>query len=80
MDVAGEGRYFEVCFSEEYIRRSDCWRLLKLPPTVDDDLYYSIGPFTPWEPAGYGLLKNCPVRVQVHKYCERHAFVYEGST
>ena len=58
MDVAGEGRYFEVCFSEEYTRRSDCWRLRKLPPIVDDDLHYGIGPFTPWEPAGYGLLKK----------------------
>jgi hypothetical protein len=80
MDIAGEGRYSEVCFSKEYIRRSDCWRLRKLPPIVDDDLHYGIGPFTPWEPAGYGLLKNCPVRVQVHRNCERHAFTYEGST
>lgn len=80
MDVAGEGKYLKVCFAEEYIRRSDCWRLRKLPPIVDDDLYYGIGPFTPWEPAGYGLLKNCPVRVQVHKDCARHTFLYEGST
>ena len=80
MDIAGEGKYFEVCFAEEYIRRSDCWRLRKLPPIVDDDLYYGIGPFTPWEPTGHGLLKNCPLRVQVHRDCKRHAFAYKGST
>jgi hypothetical protein len=27
MDIAGKGRYSEVRFSKEYIRRSDCWRL-----------------------------------------------------
>lgn len=80
MDIAGEGKYFEVCFSQEYIRRSDCWRLRKLPAIIDDNLHYGIGPFTPWAPAGYGLLKNCPMRVQIHRDCGRHAFAYEGST
>lgn len=80
MDLAGEGPYYETNFSRVYIRRSDCWRLRKLPPTVEDDLYYGIGPFTPWAPPGYGLLKHCPLRVQVHKQCDRHALEYKGST
>jgi len=80
MDIAGEGRYYEMCSSKAYIRRSDCWRLRKLPPVVDDDLHYGIGPFTPWEPPGYALLKNCPLRVQVHKDCDRHTIAYKGST
>ena len=80
MDIAGEGRYYEMCSSTAYIRRSDCWRLRKLPPVVDDDLHYGIGPFTPWEPPGYALLKNCPLRVQAHKDCDRHTVTYNGST
>ena len=79
MDLAGEGEYYETHSSRSYIRRSDCWRLRKLPPIVDDDLHYVAGPFMPWAPPGYGLLKNCPLRVQVHKHCERHALAYEGS-
>ena len=80
MDLAGEGRYCETQFSEAHIPRSDCWRLRKLPPTVDDDLHYGAGPFSPWAPPGYALWKNCPLRVQVHRNCERHALAYEGST
>ncbi|KAL9062937.1 MAG: hypothetical protein Q9161_009689 [Pseudevernia consocians] len=80
MDLAGEGEYCETHFSRAYIRRSDCWRLRKLPPTVEDDLHYGVGPFTPWAPPGYALWKNCPLRVQVHRNCERHALAYEGST
>ncbi|KAL9123813.1 MAG: hypothetical protein Q9217_006796 [Psora testacea] len=80
MDIAGKGRYFEMRCSEAYIRRSDCWRLRRLPPTIDDDLHYSIGPFTPWEPAGWGLLRNCPLRVQAHINCDRHAMAYQGVT
>ena len=80
MDLAGEGDYYEMHFSRPYIRRADCWRLRKLPPTVDDDLHYGSGPFTPWAPPGYGLLKNCPLRVQVHQHCYRHALAYEGAT
>ncbi|KAL9062661.1 MAG: hypothetical protein Q9161_009772 [Pseudevernia consocians] len=80
MDLAGEGEYCETHFSIVYIRRSDCWRLRKLPPTVDDDLHYGVGPFTPWAPPGYALWKNCPLRVQVHRNCERHALAYKGST
>lgn len=80
MDFAGEGEYCETHFSRDYIQRSDCWRLRNLPPTVDDDLHYGAGPFTSWAPPGYGLWKNCPPRVQVHRNCERHALAYEGLT
>ncbi|KAK3166967.1 hypothetical protein OEA41_010092 [Lepraria neglecta] len=79
MDIAGEGAYYET-YSEDYILRSDCWRLRKLPPLIDDDLHYRIGPFTPWEPPGRALLKNSPLRVQTHKNCDRHALAYRGST
>ena len=39
-----------------------------------------VGPFTPWAPPGYALWKNCPLRVQIHRNCERHALAYKGST
>lgn len=42
MDIAGDGGYFEVSSSKEYIRRSDCLRLRKLPPIIDDDLHVSL--------------------------------------
>jgi len=80
MDIASEDRYYEMCSSKAYIWRSDCWRLRKLPPIVDDNLHYGIGPFTPWEPPGYALLKNCSLRVQVYKDCDRHTMAYRGST
>lgn len=80
MDLIGEGKYCEKHFSKAYIQRSDCWRLRKLPPIIDDDLHYGVGPFTPWAPPGYALWKNCPLRVQVHRNCEQHALAYEGST
>ena len=44
MDMAGKDDYVEVRFSDEYIRRNDCWRLRRLPPIVADDLYYGVGP------------------------------------
>ena len=80
MDLAGQGEYCEMHFSRAYIRRSDCWRLRKLPPTVNDDLHYGVGPFTPWALPGYAFWKNCPLRVQVHRSCERHDLAYKGST
>lgn len=80
MDIAGEGKYYETYYSKTYIRRSDRWRLRKPPLIVDDNLHYRIGPFTPWEPPGYALLKNCPLRVQVYKDCDRYALVYKCST
>ncbi|KAK3169307.1 hypothetical protein OEA41_008690 [Lepraria neglecta] len=64
LDIAGEGAYYETYSEEEYIKRSNCWRLRKLPPLIHNGLHYKIGPFTPWEPPGRGLLKNSPLRVQ----------------
>lgn len=78
MDVEGEGGYYKMRSSKAYIRRSDCWRLRRIPPTTDDGLYYRIGPFTPWKPPGWGLLRNCPLRTQVHMDCDRHAIAYQG--
>lgn len=80
MDLGGKGPYSVVQAGREYIRRSDCWRLRRLPPAVEDDLYYTRDPFTPWAPPGLGLLRNSPLRVQVHKDCERHTMTYEGVT
>lgn len=48
MDLAGEGPYFETRDKYEYIKRSDCWRLRRLPPAVEHDLFYRRDPFTPW--------------------------------
>lgn len=76
MDLAGEGPYFQGHDDKEYILRSDCWRLRRLPPVVDDDLHYMRDPFSPWVPPGFGLLSNCPLRVQVHKHCARHSRIY----
>ena len=78
MDLPGESPYCKNHDDKEYILRSDCWRLRRLPPVVDDDLYYRRDPFSPWAPPGFGLLRNCPLRVQVHKHCSRHSWVYEG--
>ncbi len=80
MHIVGDGRYYEMCSSKAYIRRSDCWRLRKLPSVVDDDLHYGIGLFTPWEPPGYALLTNCLLRVQVYGDCDRHTMACKGST
>lgn len=78
MDSAGEGAYIETHNGKEYILRSDCWRLRRLPPVFEDDLYYRGHPFSPWAPPGFGLLTNCPLRVQAHKHCTRHSWIYES--
>ena len=78
MDLAGEGQYHETHLSTAYVQRSDCWRLRKLPPSTDDDLHYGNRSFTPWSRPGSAPLKNSSLRVQVHKYCNRHSLAYEG--
>lgn len=80
MDIASENRNYEICSSKAYIRRSDCQRLRKLPSIVDDNLHYEIDPFTPWKPPSYALLKNCSLRVQIYKDCDRHTMAYKDST
>ncbi|OJD24938.1 hypothetical protein ACJ73_03699 [Blastomyces percursus] len=48
MDTPGSGPYATTVG----ISRADVWRLLYLPPVVEDDLHYNTPPFTPWEPIG----------------------------
>ena len=61
IDVAGSGDYSINKESGTYLRRSDYWRLRRLPPPFDDDLHYGEGPFAPWEPPGEYLASNCPL-------------------
>lgn len=56
------------------------WRLLHLSFTEDDDLSYKYRPFTPWEPCGKSLVKNCALRVTSHLKCLRHEYQYSHST
>jgi hypothetical protein len=75
MDIAGSGPY--ICEgSDNKVRRTDVWRLLYLPPIVEDDLYYSSRPFTPWAPSGNTSVQNCVLRVISHLHCTRHHLEY----
>lgn len=75
MDIAGLGPY--ICEgSGNKVRRADVWRLLHLPPVVEDDLYYNNRPFTPWEPFGNTSVQNCVFRVISHLSCMRHHLEY----
>jgi hypothetical protein len=76
MDVAGVGPYL----SKGGVRRADVWRLLHLPPVVDDDLHYDSRPFTPWAPPGSMLESSCALRVRSHLSCGRHSFQYQKWT
>ena len=78
MDVAGSGDYGIDRASSIYLRRSDCWRLRRLPPPFDDGLHYSEGPFSPWEPPGECLASNCPLRVRAHLACSRHSWTCQS--
>ncbi|CAG8982684.1 hypothetical protein HYALB_00000963 [Hymenoscyphus albidus] len=76
MDVPGSGPY--ICEgSNDKVRREDVWRLLYLPPVVEDDLYYNSRPFTPWAPFGNSSVQNCVFRVTSHLYCSRHHLQYQ---
>ncbi|KAJ5219967.1 hypothetical protein N7468_009171 [Penicillium chermesinum] len=73
MDSCGAGPYFyRRASGDNAIRRSDAWRLLYLPTSADDGLYYNSLPFSPWYPTGETVEKNCAFRVRVHKSCSRH--------
>jgi hypothetical protein len=75
MDIPGSGPY--VCDgSDDKVRRADVWRLLYLPPVVEDDLYYNGRPFTPWAPFGNTSVPNCVLRVNSHLRCTRHHLEY----
>jgi hypothetical protein len=76
MDVAGSGPYI-IEGSEESVRKEDVWRLLHLPPVIDDDLYYNNPPFTPWAPPGSTTASNCSLRARSHLNCVRHSLEYQ---
>ena len=75
MDDAGSGPY--TCEDPEYISRPEVWRLLHLPPTEPDCLWYRNRPQTPWEPCGRTLTTNCALRVTSHLKCPRHEYHYD---
>ena len=74
MDIPGSGPYI---YGDEKVRRRDAWRLLYLPPVVEDDLYYNSRPFSPWEPFGDTTAHNCVLRVRCHLHCTRHHLDYQ---
>lgn len=76
MDVAGSGAYAKPTASGTRISRADVWRLLCLPPIVDDDLHYDSPPFSPWEPVGGTTLEVSAIRVRMHRDCPRHSLIY----
>jgi hypothetical protein len=76
MDIPGSGPY--ICEGPgDKVRRADIWRLLYLPPVVEDDLYYNNRPFTPWAPFGDSSVQNCVFRVASHLRCTRHHLEYQ---
>ena len=79
MDIPGSGPYVHEV-SGDKIRRADVWRLLYLPPVVEDDLYYNSRPFTPWAPFGNSSVQNCVFRVITHLKCTRHHLEYHHWT
>ncbi|PYH86702.1 hypothetical protein BO82DRAFT_412442 [Aspergillus uvarum CBS 121591] len=76
LDLSGTGPYAEPSGSEGQITRPDAWRLLYLPPAVEDDLHYESPPFSPWEPVGTTTFETSAIRVRVHRHCPRHRLVY----
>ncbi|EEQ85996.2 uncharacterized protein BDCG_09265 [Blastomyces dermatitidis ER-3] len=61
------------------VQRADVWRLLYLPPVVDDGLYYNSPLFTPWAPFGSTTAGQCVLRVAAHLRCPRHHLDQEAS-
>ncbi|EXJ82251.1 hypothetical protein A1O3_06064 [Capronia epimyces CBS 606.96] len=75
MDIAGSGSY--ICEgTNDKIQRADVWRLLYLPPVVDDELSYEDFPYAPWAPPGHSTSQNCVLRVACHLHCKRHRLEY----
>ncbi|KAK2867796.1 hypothetical protein FQN49_003464 [Arthroderma sp. PD_2] len=78
MDMPGSGSYYiQTSSDNKIISRADVWRLLYLPPVVEDGLYYNSPPFSPWYPAGTTTIQNSVIRVQVHQDCPRHQLLYQ---
>ncbi|RJE26824.1 hypothetical protein PHISCL_00849 [Aspergillus sclerotialis] len=77
MDVVKSGRYAKPTASGIRITRADVWRLLYLPPVIDDDLYYDSPPFSPWEPVGMTTFEDSAIRVRWYRDCSCHPLVYQ---
>lgn len=75
MDLPGTGPYIWN-ESSDGVQRADVWRLLYLPPVVDDELYYNNRPFMPWVPFGSTTAGRCVLRVTTHLQCPRHHLEY----
>lgn len=73
IDLVGEGPYVDA---NQQITRTDVWRLLHLPTTVEDELSYNYRPCTPWEPCGKLDTKNCALCVASHLNCTRYQLRY----
>lgn len=76
LDIPGTGPYAKYTGSGTEITRADVWRLLYLPPAIDDDLHYESPPFSPWEPVGMTTFEDSATRVRVHRNCPRHPLLY----
>lgn len=76
MDVADSQSYALATPSGVKVTRANVWRLLYLPPAIEDDLHYDSPPFGPWEPVGVTTFENSAIRVQLHQGCPCHALVY----
>ncbi|KAI9747970.1 MAG: hypothetical protein M4579_007344 [Chaenotheca gracillima] len=82
MDTAGSGPYCQSPSSETAprIQRADVWRLLYLPPAVEDDLRYESPPFSPWKPVGTASVEHSVARIKIHLCCSRHQLEYRQWT
>ncbi|KAM5449989.1 hypothetical protein McanCB56680_001916 [Microsporum canis] len=78
MDVPGSGPYIKSDSMYDKLFRSDAWRLLYLPPAVEDDLQYNSPPFSPWQPVGMTDFEYTAIRVKAHRDCPRHELVYHN--
>lgn len=75
MDIAGLGPYI-YGGSGDKVRRADIWRLLYLPPVIEDNLYYNSRPFTPQAPFGSISMRNCVFRVNSYLRYTRYHLEY----
>ena len=76
LDMASPDKYAKPTAFGMKITRANVWRLLYLPPIVDDDLHYESPPFSPWEPVGMTTFEDSEIRVRLHRDCTYHPLVY----
>ncbi|CAG8195468.1 unnamed protein product [Penicillium salamii] len=74
-DFSGVGPYRSD--GSDFIARQDVWRLLHLPKTDPDDVYFHARPFGCWAPCGKSPIVNCDLQVASHFDCPRHEFYYD---